>query len=72
MAAASPAKSLPALSQSQAQAPAPKSAAAEAAQETNTIRIAIEGNIAAGKSTFLRILAQQAVDFIVVPEPGTR
>ncbi len=71
MAAASPAKSFPALSQSQAQGQVPKSAAAEAAEEVNTIRIAIEGNIAAGKSTFLRILAQQAVDFIVVPEPGT-
>ena len=37
--------------------------------ERRTIRISIEGNIAAGKSTFLRILSQSDMDFIVVPEP---
>ena len=39
------------------------------ASERRTIRISIEGNIAAGKSTFLKILSQQDMDFIVVPEP---
>ncbi|KAA0163747.1 hypothetical protein FNF27_07882 [Cafeteria roenbergensis] len=33
------------------------------------VRIAIEGNIAAGKSTFLRILAEAGLGFFVVPEP---
>ena len=34
-------------------------------------KIAIEGNIAAGKSTFLNILARE-LDFFVVPEPVSR
>jgi hypothetical protein len=36
-----------------------------------TRKIAIEGNIAAGKSTFLNILARE-LDFYVVPEPVSR
>ena len=38
---------------------------------TRIKRIAIEGNIAAGKSTFLNILARE-IDFHVVPEPVSR
>lgn len=33
------------------------------------VRIAIEGNIAAGKSTFLQILAEAGLGFVCVPEP---
>jgi len=33
------------------------------------VRIAIEGNIAAGKSTFLQILAEAGLGFLIVPEP---
>lgn len=32
-------------------------------------RISVEGNIAAGKSTFVRLLEQQSTDWDVVPEP---
>lgn len=35
------------------------------------VKIAIEGNIAAGKSTFLSILGK-SVDFVVVPEPVSK
>ncbi|XP_029920641.1 deoxycytidine kinase [Myripristis murdjan] len=35
-------------------------------------RISIEGNIAAGKSTFVRLLEQQSADWEVVPEPVAR
>ena len=32
------------------------------------MRISVEGNIAAGKSTFLRILCERKLNFILVPE----
>ncbi|XP_039863263.1 deoxycytidine kinase [Simochromis diagramma] len=35
-------------------------------------RISIEGNIAAGKSTFVRLLEQESADWEVVPEPIAR
>ncbi|XP_034403296.1 deoxycytidine kinase [Cyclopterus lumpus] len=35
-------------------------------------RVAVEGNIAAGKSTFVRLLEQQSSDWEVVPEPIAR
>uniref|UniRef100_A0A4W5RD77 Deoxycytidine kinase n=1 Tax=Hucho hucho TaxID=62062 RepID=A0A4W5RD77_9TELE len=37
-----------------------------------TKRISIEGNIAAGKSTFVRLLEEQSKDWEVVPEPIAR
>ncbi|XP_056290388.1 deoxycytidine kinase isoform X2 [Pseudoliparis swirei] len=40
--------------------------------ERNIRRISIEGNIAAGKSTFVRLLAQQRAGWEVVPEPIAR
>ncbi|MEQ2264582.1 hypothetical protein XENORESO_013149 [Xenotaenia resolanae] len=35
-------------------------------------RISIEGNIASGKSTFVRLLEQESTDWEVVPEPIAR
>lgn len=35
-------------------------------------RVSIEGNIAAGKSSFVRVLEQQRADWAVVPEPVAR
>ncbi|XP_055369575.1 deoxycytidine kinase isoform X2 [Betta splendens] len=35
-------------------------------------RISVEGNIAAGKSTFVRLLGQESADWEVVPEPIAR
>ncbi|XP_069369864.1 deoxycytidine kinase [Paralichthys olivaceus] len=35
-------------------------------------RISVEGNIAAGKSTFVRLLEQESADWEVVPEPIAR
>nr|XP_061800519.1 deoxycytidine kinase-like [Nerophis lumbriciformis] len=40
--------------------------------ETRIKRISIEGNIAAGKSTFVRLLEQECSDWEVVPEPIAR
>lgn len=42
--------------------------AVSTAHEDGVLRLAIEGNIAAGKSTFLQILAKE-LNFLVVPEP---
>ncbi|CAL8277418.1 unnamed protein product [Merluccius merluccius] len=40
--------------------------------EKRLTRISIEGNIAAGKSTFVRLLQQQSASWDVVPEPIAR
>ncbi|TNN31630.1 Deoxycytidine kinase [Liparis tanakae] len=40
--------------------------------ESKIRRVSVEGNIAAGKSTFVRLLAQQRAGWEVVPEPIAR
>ncbi|XP_005808658.1 deoxycytidine kinase [Xiphophorus maculatus] len=40
--------------------------------EKRMTRISVEGNIAAGKSTFVRLLEQESTDWEVVPEPIAR
>ncbi|XP_077593330.1 deoxycytidine kinase isoform X1 [Stigmatopora nigra] len=50
----------------------PRSDSMNDSTETRIKRISIEGNIAAGKSTFVRLLEQESSDWEVVPEPIAR
>ncbi|CAJ0934212.1 unnamed protein product [Ranitomeya imitator] len=52
--------------------PSPSSAASSPGNRSKVKRISIEGNIAAGKSTFVNILKKCNEDWEVVPEPIAR